>query len=554
MVADGVPGRAHGHAGARVLARAQVAGELRVAAAGHEDPDAGAGLETVGGGAQRQRHGDVAGRPVRVEADVALGDVVRAALAVDLRHAHEEVCVWVVGGVGQPDDRGADDVQVAGQDRAGEGQDVAALGQLRVVDRAAQRQQRAADRRRGVGRVEGEPRRRPCGGRRVLGQAAIGMQEERVLRRLGRPVGQVAPSGAAGPGQKDVHGAGAARAGGRPSGQMLVEPAQRLLARHPQPAGADGQVRPVTDRQGHVHATGPEALVLVHGLLQEEVLPAADEEDGDFDPLEGGGVLHGRPEGVGRLGPCHPVGVPGCPPTQDRVRRPGQRERVHVGADPPGRRDGAQRPAQPAAVLLVHNAVAPAQEVEPEGAGTPDVLLEVVRPDGHDSRRQLGGRVGHEGPLGVPQVRAPDSGEAAGEPGLVAHPGHHVEPVVHLGLHGPELSARAEGAAAAHEEDVVAPRREDPRLGHGQGQGTAIRPPHQNGPDDVGRRLVEVRRQLDAVAHRDAHAGRQREVGRGGGEAAQAGGQRVHGLGGGAAARRLGVGVGVVGSMSSLIV
>ena len=368
----------------------------------------------------------------------------------------------------------------------------------------------------------------------VVGQAAIGPEEERVLRRLGWPLGQVAPSGAVGAraGHEDAHGAGAARAGG-PVGQVLVQPAQSLLARRSHPARADGQMRPVTDRHGHLDTAGPKPVVLVHGLLQEEVLPAADEEDGDLHALERGGVLHRRPEGIGRLGPRHPLGVPGRPPAQDRARRLGQRERVHVRADPAGCRGGAQRPGQAAAVLLVHNAVAPAQEVEPEGAGAPDVLLEVVRPDGHDGRRQFRGRVGHQGPLGVPQVGAADRGEGAGEPGLVAasRPPRRARRPPRSPWAGTRHPSRM--CPGCSRRGRCSPRAEDPHLRHGQGQRAAVGSTHQNGPDDVRRRLVQVRCQLDAVAHGDAHVARHRVVRRGGGQAAQTGGRRIQGLGSG---------------------
>jgi hypothetical protein len=270
-----------------------------------------------------------------------------------------------------------------------------------------------------------------------------------------------------------------------------------------------------------------QTLVLLHGLLQEYVLPSPYEQDRDLDPLEGDPVPHGGPVGVGAIGTGDPVDIPRGATVEAGVGGPDQWQLIHEGVDAPARGGQPGGSLQRSTVLLMNHAVAPTQEVEPERPRAPDVLVEVVGPDGHHGRRQLRRGVGHQGPLGVAEIRAADGSEGAGEPGLVAHPGHDVVPVVDLGHHGVELAAGSERAPTAHEEGVIAAGYEDTRLQQGQGERAAVGAAHQQRPHRIVDRPVQVGGQLDAVAGGDPDVPGDRVVGRSWGKAAQRGGHPV---------------------------
>ena len=236
---------------------------------------------------------------------------------------------------------------------------------------------------------------------------------------------------------------------------MLLHPVEGLARGDLGRAGADREMGPRTDGDGHVDAPFVQPSVLLEGLGQEDVLPAADEQDRDLGPIQGDAQVHRHPVGVAQVRTAEPVRIPAGTSLEVGPRRLDQRQLVHglgVGVLGGG---GAIRAAHHPALLLVDDHVAPTQEVEAEGAGPPDVLAEVVRGDGDHGRGQVRRRVGQQGPLGERQVRAPDGGEGARVPGLVAHPGHHVVAVVDLADHGQELPARPEGATAGHEQRVV---------------------------------------------------------------------------------------------------
>jgi hypothetical protein len=82
----------------------------------------------------------------RVQAQVALGDAARDALLVHLGEANEQVGVRVVAGVRELDQRRAHDLEILGEGRTGEGEDVGTPGELGVVDPARRSSARPAAR------------------------------------------------------------------------------------------------------------------------------------------------------------------------------------------------------------------------------------------------------------------------------------------------------------------------------------------------------------------------------------------------------------------------
>ncbi len=287
------------------------------------------------------------------------------------------------------------------------------------------------------------------------------------------------------------------------------------------------EVGPRADRHGHIHPAFVQALILMDGLLQEDVLPTTEEQYGHLDSIESDAVLHRCPERIVRVRPGHPVDVPRGPAAEEGRRRRDERQLVEDRADPRSVPSRPEHHREGGAVLLVNDLVAPSEEIKPERAGAPDVLAEVVWPNGDHGGGQLRRRVRQQCPLRVPQVGTAERGEGAGEPGLADDPGHDVVTVAFLVSHGVELPSGAEGAAAAHEEGVVAAGGKDPRQRQRQGQMAPVRAPDQQRPDGVRSRLIEVRGELHPVSHRHADAPTDRVVGRDRWKAEEAGGESV---------------------------
>ena len=377
----------------------------------------------------------------------------------------------------------------------------------------------------GVGGVVREGGGWAVRGRGVQGEAAARVEEPGLCGGLRRPGGEVAPCIGSG----DVDADGARTPAACPLRHVLFEPVPGLPRGDREALGDGVDVGPRTDRHGHVDTAFVQALILMDGLLEEDVLPTPEEQHGHLDSIEGNAVLHRCPERIALVGPGDPVGVPRGPAAEKGRCGRDERQLVENGADPPSVPSRLQHDLEGSTVFLVDHLVAPPEEVEPERAGSPDVLAEVVGPDGDDRGGQLGRRVRQERPLSVTQVGRAERGEGAGEPGLAEHPGDDIVTVVFLVPHGIECPSRAEGAAAAHEEGVVAAGGEDPRQGQGQGQVPAVGPPNEQRPDGVRSRLIEIRGELDPVAHRHPDAAADGVVGRDRREAEQAGGKTVCG-------------------------
>ena len=86
---------------------------------------------------------------------------------------------------------------------------------------------------------------------------------------------------------------------------VAVEPGQALVDRDAA-LGGEVQVGPRADEQPDGHAPAGERAVLLQGLLDEQVLPAADQQHRDRDPLQRGTASHRRPERVAGLRVIHP--------------------------------------------------------------------------------------------------------------------------------------------------------------------------------------------------------------------------------------------------------
>ena len=76
---------------------------------------------------------------------------------------------------------------------------------------------------------------------------------------------------------------------------------------------------PRPDQQPGGHAPGGERAVLLEGLLDEQILPAAHQQDRDRDPLQRGTALQRSPERVGEA-----AGAPATSRTRLARGRAGQ--------------------------------------------------------------------------------------------------------------------------------------------------------------------------------------------------------------------------------------
>src|SRR5690349_8423890 len=69
-------------------------------------------------------------------------------------------------------------------------------------------------------------------------------------------------------------------------GQMFGEPVQGFTSGLARPAQADLSMRPRADSEAYVDATRPQVPELIQRLLEEQVLPSGDQQDGDIDLVE----------------------------------------------------------------------------------------------------------------------------------------------------------------------------------------------------------------------------------------------------------------------------
>ena len=256
---------------------------------------------------------------------------------------------------------------------------------------------------------------------------------------------------------------------------------------------------PRADEQPGGHAPGGERPVLLEGLLDEQVVPAAHQQDRDRDPLQRGAALQRSPERVGGLRVLQPSLRPGRLAAEQVAVTGRDRQPVEHRAQPPVGRGHARHRAQHPDALLVPDQVAPHDVVvQVEGAVTVRAPAEVVRADVHHHGDQLRRRVHGQRPLYEAEVAGAVGGQPALEPALLAQPGHGVVAVRDLVLHRLEVPAGAERAAHALQQHVVAALGEDLRGLQGEQAAAAVRAADQHG----GRRCHADRGVVGGQQHR----------------------------------------------------
>ncbi len=270
---------------------------------------------------------------------------------------------------------------------------------------------------------------------------------------------------------------------------------------------------PRADEQPGGHAPSGQCAVLLQGLFDEQVLPAAHQQHRDRDPFQRGTALHRCPERVAGLRVVHPSLGPGRL-AADHVREAGRdREAVHYAAQPPFGRDHARHPARYPDALLVCDQVAPHDVVvQVEGAAAVRGPAEVVRADMYHGGGQFRRRVHGERPLHEAEVAGAVGCQPALEPVLLTQPRHGVLPVGDLVPHRLEVPAGPEGAAHALQQHVIAALGEDLPGLQGERAGPAVRAADEHGGgrrhadrDVVGGKQHRAvgHRHLDVVFDRD---------------------------------------------------
>nr|CRL56262.1 hypothetical protein CPGR_03578 [Mycolicibacterium fortuitum subsp. fortuitum DSM 46621 = ATCC 6841 = JCM 6387] len=244
------------------------------------------------------------------------------------------------------------------------------------------------------------------------------------------------------------------------AGQVRAEPVERFGDHGGDALCHQLGVSPRPDGQRHRDTAPVQLLVLLQGLVQEQVLPPAQQQDGHLDMLQSLIEPQLVPERVVALGMFQPGFEPRCTVAQQLTGRGSHRQ----SGGGLGQLGGpAQLPGEGlhhARLLLAGHHRAPAQEVvEAERSGAPRRCAEIVRSDGDDGGLHLRRGIGQQRPLGEAEIGQAHGGERSGEPGLVAQPGHGVGAVGHLVDHRGELAARAECAAHTLQHHVVAARR-----------------------------------------------------------------------------------------------
>ena len=266
-------------------------------------------------------------------------------------------------------------------------------------------------------------------------------------------------------------------------------------------------MRPRPDQQPGGHAPAGQDLVLLEGLLQEQVLPAPDEQGRHRDPLQRGLALQRGPERVGQIRVLQPALEPRCSgaeqvPAAGRHGQPIQRRpQPPVGGGQP-----PQAAERPGGLLMGHH-VTPAEEIlqikRAVVIGGPAEIMGTDLDDGGDQFRR---RVLGQGPLHETEVAQPVGGQPPIEPMLAAQPGHRVLAVGGLAAHRVEFPAGAEGATAALQQHVEA------ALGDQLGTDHVVREPAPVGAADqhrghpaVRNRQIVIGLQHRAVGHRHGH-------------------------------------------------
>ena len=263
-------------------------------------------------------------------------------------------------------------------------------------------------------------------------------------------------------------------------------------------------VRPRAHGQSDVDAARAKVPVLVQRLGQEQILPAAEQQQRHLDLVERGVDPQRLPERVivrrGRQ--------PGLPPRR-RVAEQGpaggtQRRLTggpHHALLSPQLADAG---ADPARIFLVCHQVAPAEEVvDRERAGTPSRKAHVMGTRDDHARDKLRRRILQQCELGEAQIRDSDGSEATGEPWLLAHPLDGVGAVGRLVDHRRKVTARSECPSHALQHHAI------PAGGMQVGEHdrerkcTAVGAAGQQGADDLSLGFVDVGDQLDTVPHRD---------------------------------------------------
>ena len=278
---------------------------------------------------------------------------------------------------------------------------------------------------------------------------------------------------------------------------------------------------PGSDEQPDGHAPAGERAVLLQGLLDEQVLPAAHKQHRGRDPLQRGTALHGGPERVTGLRVIHPPLGPGRL-AADHVSVSGRdREAAQHLAQPPFGRGQACHRAQHPGALLVRDQVAPHDVVvQVEGAVAVRGPAEVVRADMYHGGGQFRRRVHGQRPLHEAEVAGAVGGQPALEPVLLTQPRHGVLPVGDLVPHRLEVPAGPERAAHALQQHVIAALGQDLPGLQGEHARPAVRAADQHGGcrrhadrDVVGGQQHRAvgHRHLDVVFHRHlVPPGRQR--------------------------------------------
>ena len=219
-------------------------------------------------------------------------------------------------------------------------------------------------------------------------------------------------------------------------------------------------------------------------LLQEQVLPAADQQHRHLHPVERGAESHRLPERLVVIGMVEPRLPPRRAGAQQLPAGRTQRQLTGGAYHAFLRPQLADAGADSSGIFLVRNQMAPAQEVvDGERAGAPGRLAEIVGTGGDDGRGQLGRRILQQRPLGEPEIGNPDGGEATGEPRLLPQPCDGVGAVGRFVDHRREGPARPERPPHTLHQHVVAAGGVQRAVQQRERKPAAIRSAEQQGAD-----------------------------------------------------------------------
>jgi len=498
----GVPGRADAEVrGDELLRRrvelavARVAGEPGMSTTRYLQPDPVPRLEAVGH--TRERNPDLAGQRGVVEADDAIGHVARRAARVNVAEPHEQVCVLIVAGHRQFDGHVTDELDRLIQRRTGEDQDIAALlDRLVVPGSGGGDHRRSAYCRRGIGRVIAEFRILAIG-LRLLSTEDAARTEKPALLSGARwwPVRKVPPL--AGAADIDTH-----RTGQRLGTSAAVEPLEALF-RHQSGPGCI-QVRPRPDDQPRGHSPGVQDPVLLDALMEEQVMPPANQQRRDVDALQRGAALQRLPERVGRPRMLQPGLEPRGAGAEQCTDTGGERHPVQHRDEPPVRGRRPVYAMQEPDAFLERDELGPLHVViQIEHAVAVNGATHVVRPDLDDGRHQLRRRVHGQRPLDEPEIAPAVRRQPPVEPALLPQPGDRVLSVRDLVPHRLEIAAGTEGASTALHQHVIAALGDQLGHGHAERRTTPVGAADQHRRGRLaGDRNVVVGEQDRTIGHR----------------------------------------------------